>query len=69
MTYIRGTGLTRPGTETHDYTWRGEPEPPEVTAARERWRACSAEIDAMAEAMPDAAPGYEWYRESRDDDE
>ena len=49
-------------------------EPAAVTAARERYRAHDAEIERLraldaGEALPDAAPGYEWYRELADDDD
>ncbi len=63
----------------------GEKEPAAVTAARERHRQLSDEIERdqkaalqrlagqrlrerAAEAMPDPAPGYEWYRELADED-
>jgi hypothetical protein len=84
---IRGTGLTHASTRPFKpYVYKGgDIEPPAVIAARERYRAHDAELDAMArnrealaagqsatcagEAMPDVAPGYEWYRELADGDE
>src|SRR6266704_1397178 len=39
------------------------------SAARERHRARNAEMERAAEAMPDPAPGWEWYRELAEDQE
>src|SRR6266704_494207 len=59
----------------------GDKEPAAVIAARERHRALNAEIarardeaarrqrERAAEVMPDAAPGWEWYRELAEDQE
>jgi hypothetical protein len=50
----------------------GDKEPAAVTAALERHRQMNAEIErrralAAAEAMPDGAPGMEWYNELADE--
>jgi hypothetical protein len=52
------------------YVYRGG-EPAAVTAARERHRALNAAAEAAraGEAMPDPAPGWEWYRELAAEDE
>ena len=59
------------GRQFRPYAWKdANQEPPAVTAARERHRALNAEIERRAqaaEAMPDPAPGYEWYRELADE--
>ena len=59
----------------------GDLEPTAVIAVRERYRARRAELERIqapaaglggtcaGEAVPDAAPGYEWYRELADGDE
>jgi hypothetical protein len=48
MTGIRGTDGNTVRPPHKPYAWKGEPEPPEVTAMRERYRAREAERELAA---------------------